>query len=326
MSRLDRIRRRSSNKLFTILILFAIIPFIMFAAKFFFSPVKKDPPRIISAVTIVPTATAEPTPTPILSRTSSSSSLADAVKSALAGTHGTYGVVVRNLKTGESFAQNGHSPFESGSLYKLWVMGQTYAKIKSGALSEDQILSRDVVDLNDEFDIDPEGAEKTDGTEEGAISDLLYNMITISDNYSALLLTDKIGLSSIASFLSLNGFSESKVGTNGGAPTTTPSDIALFFEKLYDGSLADDTYTAKMLDLLKQQKLNDKLPKYLPDGVIVAHKTGELEDFTHDAGIVYSTNGDYIIVVLSESDFPALANARIANISKAVYNYFVPGS
>ena len=47
-----------------------------------------------------------------------------------------------------------------------------------------------------------------------------------------------------------------------------------------------------MLELLKAQTLNDKLPKYLPDQVIMAHKAGELDDVSHDAGIVYSPAGD----------------------------------
>ena len=87
--------------------------------------------------------------------------------------------------------------------------------------------------------------------------------------------------------------------------------------------LADEQYTGLMVDLLKGQKLNEKLPKYLPKGTAVAHKTGEIGWFSHDVGIVYSPSGDYIIVVLSESESPAGANDRIAQVSKAVYEYFL---
>ncbi len=72
---------------------------------------------------------------------------------------------------------------------------------------------------------------------------LLNQMITISHNYAALLLTEKVKLSTVAKFLQTNGFKESNVGTNGEAPVTTPSDIALFLEKLYKGQLANPTYT-----------------------------------------------------------------------------------
>ena len=78
-----------------------------------------------------------------------------------------------------------------------------------------------------------------------------------------------------------------------------------------------------MIGLLKMQKLNEKLPKYLPNGTVVAHKTGEIDFLTHDAGIIYTKNGDYIIAIFSESDYPPGAKERIAQISKAVYNYFL---
>lgn len=77
-----------------------------------------------------------------------------------------------------------------------------------------------------------------------------------------------------------------------------------------------------MLTLLKNQKLNNKLPKHLPTKTVIAHKTGEIDLFTHDAGIVFSPHGDYIIVVMSETEFPPAADARIANISKSVFEYF----
>ena len=98
--------------------------------------------------------------------------------------------------------------------------------------------------------------------------------------------------------------------------------MALFFEKLYKGELANNQYTRETLDLLKNQQRNEGLPKYLPDGTIVAHKTGEIDLYKHDAGIVFSDKGDYLIVVMSESDFPAGAQERIALVSKGVFDYF----
>ena len=77
-----------------------------------------------------------------------------------------------------------------------------------------------------------------------------------------------------------------------------------------------------MLDVLKRVKRVDKLPKYLPEAALIAHKTGELDYFTHDGGIVYGPKGPYIIVVLTETKSPPDAQETIANISKAVYNYF----
>lgn len=256
------------------------------------------------------------------SETTKSNELSQTVESALSGAEGTYGIVINNLHSGQGYQLNEHKRFDTASLYKLWVMAVVYQDIQAGKLREDQVLSQDVSVLNDEFEIASESAEQTSGTITLSVADALKKMITVSDNYAALLLTEKVHLSHIAAFLQQNGFAESSVGINGDAPSSTASDIALFLEKLYNGKLADKTYTKEMIQLLQEQQLNRKLPKYLPDSLVVAHKTGELDTYSHDAGIVYAPSGNYIIVILTESDDPPSAEERIAEISKDVYNYF----
>lgn len=249
--------------------------------------------------------------------------LASTVANELNGTKGSYAVLVKNLKTNKEYAFNAHRPYYSASLYKLWVMATAYQQIQKGTLNPDEIIEEDVKDLNDTFNIASESAELTEGTIKLSVTDALTKMITISDNYAALLLTKKVRLSNIAAFLKQNDFTESSLGTTAqGAPQTTAYDIALFFEKLYRGQLINKEYSKKMLTLLKAQRLNDKIPRDLPDTIIVAHKTGELDEYTHDAGIIFAPNDDYILVILSKSNAPDLAKDRIANISHAVYIYW----
>ena len=258
-----------------------------------------------------------PSPSPAIK----SKSLQEAIEKSLEGTTGSYGVVVKNLKTGESYSLNENKVFDAGSLYKLWTMVVVMKEIEAGNLEEDEELSRAIATLNQRFSIDPANAEQTSGTITLTVNQALNQMITISHNYAALLLTEKVKLSTVAKWLETSGFNNSKVGTDGSAPTTTPLDMALYMEKLYKGELASPESTTKMIDLLKAQQLNNKLPQNLPD-VTIAHKTGELGWFSHDAGIVYSQKGDYIIVAMSESPSPKGAEERIAGLSEAVYKYF----
>lgn len=257
-----------------------------------------------------------------LAKTQVNKSLQDIIENVLAGTKGTYGIALKNLETGEKYYIGEHRSFETGSLYKLWIMAAVFKQIQDGQLTSDQVLSQDIVTLNAKFNIDPELAELSEGKVAFTVSDALLQMITISHNYAALLLTEKIKLSTVASFLKENGFLESTVGTDGAAPVSTPSDIALFYEKLYKGEFASEQYTLEMINLLRGQQLNDGLPRFFPDKTIVAHKTGDIGWFKHDAGIVYTDKGDYVIVVLSESESPLGAQERIALISKSVYDYF----
>ncbi len=247
------------------------------------------------------------------------SSLKEAVENALEGTKGTYAVIVKNMKTGETYFSNADRVFQPGSLYKLWVMATVFDKVRSGELKEDQILTQDIAVLNKEFNIDKDQAELTEGTISLSVSAALEQMITISHNYAALLLAKKVKNSQIEDFLKKNSFNNSELGS---PPKTTAKDMVLFFEKLYRGKLVSYDYSQKMIDLLKKQRLNEGLPKYLPDTAKVAHKTGDLGWFKHDAGITFTDKGDYIIVILSETESPAGAQERIALTSKSIFMYF----
>jgi len=250
------------------------------------------------------------------------SGLSDVVGNALKDAKGDYAVVISNFKTGESYSLNEHKIFEAGSLYKLWVMGAVYEHIQLGTFKKDAILSEDITVLNEKFHLATESAELEEGRIELPVDVALRRMITISDNYSALLLAWKLRLSKVSAFMDTKGFFESDLGRNDELPTTTAYDIALFFERLYRGQLADSKSTEEMIALLKAQQLNDKIPKLLPQNTTIAHKTGELGLVSHDGGIVYHPKGDYIIVVLSSSSRPGDAAERVAQISKSVFDYF----
>ncbi len=251
-----------------------------------------------------------------------SKSLEEVVNKSLEGTTGTYSLVIKNLKTGEYYTRDEDRLYQPASLYKLWVMGEVYQQIKEGKFKEDDIINESVVGLNATFKISPEYAEQTSGGVNYSVDEAIHQMITISHNYAALALAKRVKLSEVRNFLAENGLKSSIVGVGNDDPVTNAKDIALFFEKLYLKELVDGEYSDKMLEKLKQQKKNNKLPKYIAHDVEIAHKTGELGWFTHDAGIVYTPKADYLIVVMSESPAPGRAEDRIAQISKAVYDYF----
>jgi len=246
-------------------------------------------------------------------------SLKNAVEIPINNAQGSYGVYVKNLKNQEEYAIGQKDVFESASLYKLWVMATAYRMIQAERLNKNEVISQDIAVLNEKFDIATDSAELTEGLITSSVGDALEKMITVSDNYSALLLSEKIGLANVGKFLKDFGFAKSNLGE---PPQTTAQDMALFFEKLYKGELAHEEYTQEMIDLLKKQALNTKIPKYLPENVMIAHKTGELGLVSHDAGIVFGPKTDYIIVVLTDTDNPPDAVENISQISKRVYDYF----
>src|SRR5260370_38922786 len=75
-----------------------------------------------------------------------------------------------------------------------------------------------------------------------------------------------------------------------------------------------------MMDLLAHQQPCDRLPVPLPMNVRVAHKTGELPNLRHDAGIVYGPGGAYLFVAMVQSaPSESAARTAIVDLSQAGY-------
>jgi beta-lactamase class A len=99
-------------------------------------------------------------------------------------------------------------------------------------------------------------------------------------------------------------------------------DLVYLFDNIYRGQLINKNYSELMLSLLLQQKVNDRIPRFLPKDVKVAHKTGLERTVVGDAGIVFAGNCDYSLCVLT-SKFRSYSQAKkfIAQISKDVYKF-----
>jgi beta-lactamase class A len=250
------------------------------------------------------------------------SGLKDVVEDSLQGTTGEYAVVIKHMGRGDTFARNEHKEFLSASLYKLWLMATAYKQIQDGVLKPTTLMSDTAESINNRFSIASESAERNEGQIAMTVQEAINRSITFSDNYSALLLTGRVKVSQMNAFLKQEKFTQSKLGTATTEPATTAYDIALFYEKLYNKQLISEKASEDMIAILKKQQLNDRIPKYLPQYVQTAHKTGELYGFKHDAGIVYTPSGDYILVVLTDTANPAQAAEITARLSEKVYAYF----
>jgi len=78
-----------------------------------------------------------------------------------------------------------------------------------------------------------------------------------------------------------------------------------------------------MLDILRRQQFNSRLPYLLPPGTKVAHKTGTVNKVVNDAGIIYlpEGHGAIAITVLSRGiEDKQAAELTIARVARAVYD------
>ena len=73
--------------------------------------------------------------------------------------------------------------------------------------------------------------------------------------------------------------------------------------------------SARMLGILKDQRLNGKIPFWLDGKVACAHKTGEDKNITHDVGILYAPRPFVLCICGDPVDAPAL-NALMAQAAR----------
>ncbi len=246
------------------------------------------------------------------------------VKSTLDKKPGRYATYVKDLKTGQEFELKSNETFGTASVYKLAVMYKTYDEINQGTLKKDDILSAEKERLDQILSGQQNSSKEKplqnlpDELVSLDVESALESMITISDNYSALLLANRLGWKDIDQFLKEQDILEfDLVGEN--SPQATARSVGLLLEKIYANSAVNTKYSQEMKSLLFAQKINDRIPKYLPPDIKIGHKTGELESLRHDAGIVLGRNSHYIFVFLSETPEPETAAENIATLSKNLF-------
>ncbi len=232
---------------------------------------------------------------------------------------GNYGIFIKDLKRGKTYQVNNKQPFATASLYKLAVMYKAYDAINRGELKKDDVLTENESTLDQILAPDDSSNTNYSAVVSYNVQDALRAMITVSDNYSALLLANKLGWQNIDDFLKqqkIEGFD--LVYQEG--PTATAEAVGNLLERIFRNTAVNAQSSQEMKDLLLAQQVNDRIPQYLPSDIKVAHKTGELDNVRHDAGIVYGKNSTYIFVFLSETPAPQDAVENIASLSKKMYN------
>lgn len=238
----------------------------------------------------------------------------------LSSSDGKYAAFVKDLKSGEVFTLSPDTPMTAASIYKLGVMYKTFDSLENGDVQEESVLwaSQDRLDslLLDHQDSQ---AQASDATISYTVDEALRMMITISDNYSALLLAEKLGWRKIDNYLKDEGIANFDLN-NPNEPQATVTSAAQILEKIYRSQAVSKSASNKMEKLLLNQTVNDRIPKYLPQNVKVAHKTGELDNVRNDAGIVFGQKSDYIFVFFSDTLDPDNASETIAQTSKDIFN------
>jgi beta-lactamase class A len=106
----------------------------------------------------------------------------------------------------------------------------------------------------------------------------------------------------------------------------SPRGISELLITIFRNQAASEKSCQDMLEMLKLQQLNDRLPRYLPEDTVVAHKTGEIGYTRNDAGIIYEGKQHIAITIFGLRGSEAVPELELKQregaISRAVYDYF----
>lgn len=231
-----------------------------------------------------------------------------------------WAVTIQDLTHGTGAGTGGALQMKSASILKLFIMAAAF----------DRVYEPGTPDRRIDF---PENYP-------GELDDLLYSMITVSDNDAANAIVSglgngnfEVGMWVVNQYCAENGYSQTSMGrkflgnTALGDNYTSANDSTALVCAIAQGSCVSPDASARMLRYMKNQTRRGKIPAGIASyGPETANKTGELYGadlgfVEHDICIVWGGSMDYILCVFSENLTGGNEAARetISAISRDVY-------
>jgi len=229
---------------------------------------------------------------------------------------GKYGLYFINLVNGDEFGINDKDEFIAASTTKLPMNLLLYKKIASGEIDPNSILTY----LEEDFEPGSGVVQKSEYGTEYTVRETARLSIVYSDNCAINMIIRLLGIDNIRNYMQELG------GTvyYGRRHRSCPYDLALYTRELYRFYIESPEIAGILIEDLQNTMWNDRINKYLPEGVKVSHKIGTFEGVCNDVGIIFADE-PYVLAVMSDGVEHAAAADVIGEISKKIY-YFLKNS
>lgn len=261
--------------------------------------------------------------------------------------NGTVGLYFEDLSTGKKICINSEASFSAASTIKIPLVALLLTQAEQGLIK----LS-DQVEMDEINRVGGAGIIKElDHNYKPTVLDLAKLAIILSDNAATNQLIDLVGgVNQVNKFCNDIGILDTKLQRKmmdfkalelGKDNFITPNDMGKLLNLLANGEMYSKEVSNTLVDIMKAQQLNQKLPYLIPalepddpaiyrdqveeGSVIVAHKTGELWKAQHDVGIFILPNNRRYILAIYTSDLSSDNDGIkvIAKLSKAVYDSII---
>lgn len=264
--------------------------------------------------------------------------LEEVLTSVTRGFPGVAGIFVKDLETGDELGINDGVAYAGMSVLKIPLMVETYRLLDtSPTLTQTELLSLTITE-----------------SENHTANELIEDIGDGDVNRGALSLTSSMTYLGLVNTFMAAPYDEDILPFTVVTPAnvrsdlstepdpymqTTPRDMGLLLEMLYQcseggGSLLiayPDAFTPhecrQMLDMMLANRIDSLIEVGLPPETVVAHKQGVIPDTHADAAVVFSPQGDFVLVIFlyhpTWLDWE-LSNHLMSEIATATYNYFNP--
>lgn len=237
---------------------------------------------------------------------------------------GKHAVYYKNLVTGEILDYNGNVPMMAASVIKIPILVETFRQMHEGILKRDQLYV-----LKEGDKLPSCGClNRMHAGMNLTVQDLYNLMIILSDNTATNILIRLLGgPEEINGSLAKQDYQtcrvnrllfDSEASDKGVENYVSGAEIADMLEKMYHGELIDPASSREMLEIMKSQRLKNKIPFYFQGCVPIAHKTGEDDGITHDVGIIFGRQPFLLCCMSNETDCP-LFNRFIQKLAWSLY-------
>lgn len=265
------------------------------------------------------------------------------LEEAMRGYPGVAGVSVRNLKTGESLSIRGGETYPSASLIKVSVLVGLLDEVRRGTMRLDERIG-----MIDHDKVGGSGVlQYLGGGLPLTLGDAAWLMITLSDNTATNLILDKVNIRPVWAKMDSLGLHHTRIHSKTflrstsvavdssvkyGLGVTTPDETVQLFTLLYQGKAVSPQLDSLALAMLRNNQTTDKMVRWLPESVQVAHKTGEVDRARSDCGIIYGPEAPVALCVMTRENrettyaVDAPANLLIGRIAREVFRYYNPSA
>jgi len=273
----------------------------------------------------------------------SASTLTARVQKLVAASGAEVAVVMKTVDGRDEIRIDADKVFHAASTMKIPIMIELFRQAEAGTLSLDEplpvrnefhsIVDGSVYQLSVDDDSDADVYKAVGKTM--TLRQLCEVMITVSSNFAANLLIERVGAANVrttvdrlgaSGMVVLRGVEDQKAFDKGLNNTTTAAALAVLMEKLAKGEAVGRKADAEMVAILKRQKFHDAIPSGVPDGVEVAHKTGNITKIHHDAAIVYGPRPYVLVVLVRGIQEQTVSGPLMASISREIWDEIEPKS